>query len=230
MPRIGDPAPSFTAQSTQGPVNFPADYAGRWVIFFSHPADFTPVCTSEFMTFAKMADEFAAYNTDLVGLSVDGLYSHIAWLRTIKDKIKFRDMADIEVMFPLVEDVSMAVATKYGMIMPGEDSTKAVRAVFVIDPKGVIRAIIYYPLSLGRNFDELLRVVKGLQTADHFDVATPADWRPGDRVIVPPAGSCGSAKERMDGDVAGVECEDWFFCTKAMSADEVDAAIRRKKA
>jgi peroxiredoxin (alkyl hydroperoxide reductase subunit C) len=230
MPRIGDPAPSFTAQSTQGPVNFPADYAGRWVIFFSHPADFTPVCTSEFMTFAKMADEFAAYNTDLVGLSVDGLYSHIAWLRTIKDKIKFRDMANIEVMFPLVEDVTMAVATKYGMIMPGEDSTKAVRAVFVIDPKGVIRAIIYYPLSLGRNFDELLRVVKGLQTADHFDVATPADWRPGDRVIVPPAGSCGSAKERMDGDVAGVECEDWFFCTKAMSVDEVDAAIRRKKA
>jgi peroxiredoxin (alkyl hydroperoxide reductase subunit C) len=230
MPRIGDPAPSFTAETTQGPINFPADYSGKWVIFFSHPADFTPVCTSEFMTFAKMADEFAAYNTDLVGLSVDGLYSHIAWLRTIKDKIKFRDMANIEVKFPLVEDVSMEIAKKYGMIMPGEDSTKAVRAVFVIDPRGVIRTIIYYPLSLGRNFDELLRVVKGLQTADHFEVATPADWRPGDRVIVPPAGSCGTAKERMDGDVAGVECEDWFFCTKAISADDVEAAIRRKKA
>jgi peroxiredoxin (alkyl hydroperoxide reductase subunit C) len=229
MLRIGDPAPSFTAQSTQGPVNFPADYSGKWVIFFSHPADFTPVCTSEFMTFAKMADEFAAYNTDLVGLSVDGLYSHIAWLRTIKDKIKFRDMADIEVKFPLVEDVSMEIAKKYGMIMPGEDSTKAVRAVFVIDPKGLIRTIIYYPLSLGRNFDELLRVVKGLQTADHFDVATPADWRPGDRVIVPPAGSCGIAKERMDGDDDGVECEDWFFCTKAIPADEIEAAIRSKK-
>ena len=230
MPRIGEPAPSFTAASTQGPVNFPADYSGKWVIFFSHPADFTPVCTSEFMTFASMADEFAAYNTDLVGLSVDGLYSHIAWLRTIKDKIKFRDMADVEVEFPLVEDVSMDIAKKYGMIMPGEDSTKAVRAVFVIDPKGTVRAIIYYPLSLGRNFDELLRVVKGLQTADHFDVATPADWRPGDRVIVPPAGSCGTAKKRMDGDVDGVECEDWFFCTKAISADEVEAAIRSKKA
>jgi len=229
MPRIGDPAPSFTAQSTQGPINFPADYSGKWVIFFSHPADFTPVCTSEFMTFAKMADEFAAYNTDLVGLSVDGLYSHIAWLRTIKDKIKFRDMADIEVMFPLVEDVSMEIARKYGMIMPSEDSTKAVRAVFVIDPRGVVRTVIYYPLSLGRNFDELLRVVKALQTADHFDVATPADWRPGDRVIVPPAGSCGTAKERMDGEVDGVECEDWFFCTKAIPADDVEAAIRRKK-
>lgn len=228
MPRIGDPAPSFTAKTTQGPINFPADYSGKWVIFFSHPADFTPVCTSEFMTFAKMADEFASYNTDLVGLSVDGLYSHIAWLRTIKEKIKFRGMADIEVKFPLIEDVSMKIAHQYGMIMPGEDSTKAVRAVFVIDPKGIVRTIIYYPLSLGRNFDELLRVIKGLQTADHFDVATPADWRPGDRVIVPPAGSCGTAKERMDSDVAGVECEDWFFCTKEIPAEEVESAIRKK--
>jgi len=120
----------------------------------------------------------------------------------------------------------MDVARAYGMIMPGEDSTKAVRAVFVIDDKGVIRAIIYYPLSLGRNFDELLRVVKALRTADAFDVATPADWRPGERVIVPPAGSCGTAKERMDGDVEGVECVDWFFCTKDLPADEVEAAIR----
>lgn len=228
MPRIGDPAPSFTAETTQGPINFPADYAGQWVIFFSHPADFTPVCTSEFITFASMADEFAAYNTALVGLSVDGLYSHIAWLRTIKEKINFRDMHDVEVKFPLVDDVSMEIARKYGMIMPGEDSTKAVRAVFVVDPRGVIRTIIYYPLSTGRNFDELLRVVKALQTADHFDVATPADWRPGDRVIVPPAGSCGTANERMAGTSDGVECEDWFFCTKDIPADEIDRAIRRK--
>lgn len=226
MPRIGDPAPVFTAQTTQGEIDFPADYAGKWVILFSHPADFTPVCTSEFMTFATMQEQFAAYHTELVGLSVDGLYSHIAWLRTIKDKISYRDMKDVEVTFPLIEDVSMEVARKYGMIMPGEDSTKAVRAVFVIDPKGTIRAVIYYPLSLGRNFDELLRVIQALQTADHFSVATPADWRPGDRVIVPPAGSCGTAKERMDGHVDGVECEDWFFCTKEISAQEVEAAIR----
>ena len=139
MPRIGEPAPAFTAVTTQGEINFPADYAGKWVIFFSHPADFTPVCTSEFMTFATMQQQFAAYNTELVGLSVDGLYSHIAWLRTIKDKISFRDMKDVEVTFPLVEDVSMKIAQKYGMIMPGEDSTKAVRAVFVVDPKGMIR-------------------------------------------------------------------------------------------
>lgn len=228
MPRIGDTAPSFTAVTTQGPVNFPGDYSGKWVIFFSHPADFTPVCTSEFMTFASRQGQFAAYNTELVGLSVDGLYSHIAWLRTIKEKIAFRDMKDVDVTFPLVEDISMEIARKYGMIMPGEDSTKAVRAVFVIDPKSVVRAIIYYPLSTGRNFDELLRLIKALQTADHFSVATPADWRPGERVIVPPAGSCGTAKDRMDGHVTGVECEDWFFCTKAISEEDVEAAIRHK--
>lgn len=227
MPRIGDAAPAFTAQTTQGEIHFPGDYAGKWVILFSHPADFTPVCTSEFITFASMQDQFAAYGTELVGLSVDGLYSHIAWLRTIKDKISYRGMKNVEVTFPLIEDVSMEVARKYGMIMPGEDSTKAVRAVFVIDPTGTIRAIVYYPLSLGRNFDELLRVIKALQTADHFSVATPADWRPGDRVIVPPAGSCGTAKDRMEGHEDGVECEDWFFCTKEIPAGEVESAIRR---
>lgn len=226
MPRIGDTAPSFTADSTQGPINFPADYSGRWVIFFSHPADFTPVCTSEFITFASMQDEFARYNTELVGLSVDGLYSHIAWLRTIKEKITFRGMNDVEVTFPLLEDVSMEIARKYGMIMPGEDSTKAVRAVFVIDPKSIVRAVIYYPLSTGRNFDELLRLVKALQTADHYDVATPADWRPGEPVIVPPAGSCGTAKERMDGHDVDVQCEDWFFCTKAIAAEDIESSIR----
>ena len=226
MPRIGDPAPAFTAVSTQGEMSFPGDYAGRWVILFSHPADFTPVCTSEFMTFAAMQDEFAAYNTALVGLSVDGLYSHIAWLRTIKDKMVYRDLQDIEVTFPLIDDVSMRIARAYGMIMPGEDTTKAVRAVFVIDPRGVVRTIIYYPLSLGRNVDELLRVIKALQTADHFEVATPADWRPGERVIVPPAGSCGTAKERMDGAVAGVECVDWFFCTREIPAQVIEEAIR----
>jgi peroxiredoxin (alkyl hydroperoxide reductase subunit C) len=226
MPRIGDPAPAFTANTTQGEITFPADYAGKWVILFSHPADFTPVCTSEFMTFATMQDEFKAYNTELVGLSVDGLYSHIAWLRTIKDKIVYRDMKDVEVTFPLIDDVSMNVATQYGMIMPGEATTQAVRAVFVIDPKGMIRTIIYYPLSLGRNFDELLRVVKALQTADAFGVATPADWRPGERVIVPPAGSCGTAKERMEGVEEGVECVDWFFCTKEIAEADIEAAIR----
>jgi len=225
LPRLGEPAPAFTAVTTQGPINFPDDYRGQWVILFSHPADFTPVCTTEFITFAGRQAEFARYNTALVGLSVDGLFSHIAWLRTIRERISYRDFSDVEVSFPLIDDVSMAVARKYGMIMPGEDATKAVRAVFVIDPAGIVRAIIYYPLSLGRNFDELLRVVKALQTADRYDVATPADWRPGDPVIVPPAGSCGAAKDRMEQQQADVHCQDWFFCTKELSETEIETAL-----
>lgn len=222
MPRIGDAAPYFEAVTTQGNIKFPTDYNGKWVILFSHPADFTPVCTSEFMTFAKMEDEFAKLNTQLVGLSVDGLYSHIAWLRTIKDKIEFRGMKNIEVKFPLIEDITMTVAAKYGMIQPNESSTKAVRAVFFIDPKGIIRAMIYYPLSLGRNFDELKRVIIGLQTADKHAVALPADWTPGEDVIVPPANSCGVAKDRMEGKDENVYCKDWFFCMKPLPKDELD--------
>jgi peroxiredoxin (alkyl hydroperoxide reductase subunit C) len=220
MPRIGDKAPQFKAITTQGEMNFPADYEGKWVILFSHPADFTPVCTSEFMTFAKMAPEFNALNCQLVGLSIDGLYSHIAWLRTIKEKIEFKGMKNIEVKFPLIEDITMEVAKKYGMIQPGESSTKAVRAVFFIDPKAMIRAIIYYPLSMGRNFDELKRALIAMQTADTYSIATPADWRPGDDVIVPTAGSCGVAKERMDSKEE-MTCYDWFFCTKPLSIEKV---------
>lgn len=225
MPRIGDLAPAFQAVTTQGTINFPADYKGKWVILFSHPADFTPVCTSEFMTFASMQKEFEALNTQLVGLSVDGLYSHIAWLRTIKEKIEYKGMKNVEVTFPLIEDITMNVANMYGMLQPGESSTKAVRAVFFIDPKGVIRALIYYPLALGRNFDELKRVIIGLQTADNFSVALPADWRPGDDVIVPTAGSCGVAKERMDNASGELTCYDWFFCTKKLSKDDVESKL-----
>jgi peroxiredoxin (alkyl hydroperoxide reductase subunit C) len=220
MPRIGDKAPEFKAITTQGDINFPKDYEGKWVILFSHPADFTPVCTSEFMTFAKMEPEFNALNCQLVGLSIDGLYSHIAWLRTIKEKIEFKGMKNIEVKFPLIEDITMNVAKKYGMIQPGESSTKAVRAVFFIDPKGMIRAIIYYPLSLGRNFDELKRALIAMQTADKHSIATPADWRPGDDVIVPTAGSCGVAKERMESKEE-MTCYDWFFCTKPLAVEKV---------
>ena len=219
MPRIGDKAPVFKAVTTQGDINFPADYSGSWVILFSHPADFTPVCTSEVMTFATLEEKFNEANCKLVGLSVDGLYSHIAWLRTIKEKIEYKGMKDVEVTFPLIEDI--------GMMMPGESSTKAVRAVFVIDPVGIIRTIIYYPLSLGRNFDELYRVVLALKTADEFKIATPADWRPGDDVIVPPAGSCGVAKDRMEGK-EDMKCYDWFFCTKKLDKETVLDRILKK--
>jgi peroxiredoxin (alkyl hydroperoxide reductase subunit C) len=227
MPRIGDKAPAFKAVTTQGEIDFPDQFAGSWVILFSHPADFTPVCTSEFITFASLEGKFAQANCKLVGLSVDGLYSHIAWLRTIKEKIEYKGMKNVEVNFPLIEDITMEVAKRYGMIQPGESSTKAVRAVFVIDPKGVIRAIIYYPLSLGRNFDELHRVLLALQTADAFSVATPADWRPGDDVIVPPAGSCGVAKDRMAGK-DGMTCHDWFFCTRKLDKEKVLSTILKK--
>lgn len=228
MPRIGDKAPEFKAVTTQGEINFPGDYSGQWVILFSHPADFTPVCTSEFITFASLEGKFAEANCKLVGLSVDGLYSHIAWLRTIKEKIEYKGMKNVEVNFPLIEDITMEVAKKYGMIQPGEATTKAVRAVFFIDPKGIIRTIIYYPLSLGRNFDELYRVVIALQTADAFGIATPADWRPGDDVIVSPAASCSTAKNRMDGK-EDMKCLDWFFCTKKIDKDKVLKEVLKKK-
>ena len=228
MPRLGDKAPSFKAVTTQGEINFPEDFKGRWVILFSHPADFTPVCSSEFITFASMEEQFKDAGCDLVGLSIDGLYSHIAWLRTIKEKLSYKGHSNVEVNFPLIEDITMNVAKQYGMIQPGEDSTKAVRAVFFIDPKGVIRTIIYYPLSLGRNFDELYRVLQALKTADEFGVATPADWRPGDDVIMGPAGSCGTAKERMDGKEEGLSCQDWFFCSKKLDKNKVLEAVKKK--
>ena len=180
MPRIGDQAPVFDAVTTQGKIHFPLDFNGKWIILFSHPSDFTPVCTSEFVTFGAMTEEFKALNCQLIGLSVDGLYSHIAWLRTIREKIEYKGKKNVEVQFPLIADVTMEVAHLYGMIQPRESSTNAVRAVFYIDPQGIIRAIIYYPLALGRNFDELKRVLIGLQTIDS-PTGRLVSWRRSDR-------------------------------------------------
>ena len=227
MPRIGDKAPAFKAVTTQGDIEFPKQYEGSWVILFSHPADFTPVCTSEFITFAVMEEQFAGANCKLVGLSVDGLYSHIAWLRSIQEKIDFRGHKNVEVKFPLIEDISMKVANLYGMIQPGEHDTQAVRAVFFIDPKGIIRTILYYPLSVGRNFDEIYRTLIALQTADEFGIATPADWRPGDDVILSPAASCSSAQNRMDGNEDMV-CQEWYFCTRKLAKEDVLARVLKK--
>lgn len=211
MPLIGDKAPAFRAITTQGEINFPEDYKGKWVILFSHPADFTPVCTTEFMTFASMIDEFRALNTELIGLSVDSLYSHIAWLRKIQE-LEWKGMRNVEVNFPLIEDIRMEVASKYGMIQPGASNTQAVRAVFVIDPEGIVRTILYYPLSTGRNFQEIKRIIIALQKADSDNVATPADWIPGEDTIVPTAGSCGTARERMESKEGDMYCLDWFLC------------------
>lgn len=212
LPLIGDKAPSFKASTTQGPINFPEDYEGKWVILFSHPSDFTPVCTTEFMTFASMLDEFKAINTELVGLSVDSLFSHIAWLRSIHE-MEWKDMKQVDVTFPLIEDLKMEVAKKYGMIQ-GQSTTSAVRAVFIIDPEGTVRLIMYYPASTGRNFAEIKRTVLALQKSDAEGIATPADWQPGDDVIIPAPNNCEAAKERVAAQDENQYCLDWFLCFK----------------
>ncbi len=217
IPIIGEEAPAFVAKTTQGEIVFPQDYKGSWVILFSHPADFTPVCTTEFMTFASMEQEFTDLNCKLIGLSIDSIYSHIAWLRTIKEKIEYKGMKDVEVKFPVIEDLKMDVARKYGMLQPTASDTQAVRAVFFIDPESKVRALLYYPLSCGRNFQEIKRLLIALQTADKYKVATPADWQPGEDVIVPPPGSCGTAKERVEtADKENIRCLAWFLCFKSL--------------
>ncbi len=210
FPLIGTKAPEFVATTTQGKINFPKDYEGKWVILFSHPADFTPVCTTEFMTFASLHEEFRSHNTELVGLSIDSNYSHLGWLNAIKG-YRWNGIENPTIEFPVIADIKMDVANKYGMIQ-GESDTHAVRAVFFIDPKGTIRTILYYPASLGRNFKEILRILIGLQKGDKEGVALPANWEPGKDVIVPPPGSCGAVKERVEM-AKGEEFEmlDWFL-------------------
>jgi len=214
LPLIGEKAPAFEAETTAGKIKFPDDYKGKWVVFFSHPADFTPVCTTEFMTFAHMEAEFKALNTELLGLSIDSTYSHIAWLRTIKEKIQYKGMKNIEIKFPVISDLTMEVSKRYGMLQPGASTTQAVRAVFIIDPEATVRAILFYPLSNGRNIDEIKRLVVALQHSDKHKIATPANWNLGEDVIIPPPGSCGSAKERVEKAGEDYTCLDWFLCLK----------------
>ncbi|HNR44744.1 MAG TPA: peroxiredoxin [Methanofastidiosum sp.] len=214
MPLIGDDAPKFKAKTTMGEINFPDDYKGKWVIFFSHPADFTPVCTTEFMTFASMQKELKDLNCELIGLSIDSIYAHIAWLRTIKEKIEYKGMKNVEIMFPVIEDLKMDISKKFGMVQPNASTTQAVRAVFLIDPKAKVRAMLYYPLSNGRNMQEIKRLLLAMQKSDKEQIATPANWQPGDDVIIPPPGSCGVAKERMEKKEEGKYCLDWFMCFK----------------
>lgn len=206
LPILGEPAPDFSVQSTHGPLKL-SDFLGRWVVLFSHPADFTPVCTTEFMAFAAIADELAAMNTQLVGLSVDSVPAHLAWVRAIREKM------GVEVPFPIIADLEMLVAKRYGMIQPGMSTTACVRAVFVIDDKGVLQAMIYYPLTTGRYMPEILRLVKALQTTDAHGVSTPANWQPGDKVVVPAPKTVEEMKKR---DAEGLECRDWYLCFKTL--------------
>lgn len=204
LPRLNEPAPYFEAVTTHG-VKKLSDYKGQWLVLFSHPADFTPVCTTEFMAFAAHYDEFKTLNTELLGLSIDSNYSHIAWVRTIKEKF------GVDIPFPIIEDLSMNVSTKYGMIQPNASTTQAVRTVFIIDDKGILRAMVYYPLSNGRSIPEFVRIIKAMQTSDKFGVATPEGWQPGDKVIVPPPSTIQDANER---EAKGYEYTDWFFSKK----------------
>ncbi len=206
FPQLNKPAPNFETKTTHG-IKTLSDYKGRWLVLFSHPADFTPVCTTEFMAFAKYHEEFLAIDTDLLGLSIDSYYSHIAWVRNIKERF------GVEIKFPIIEDLSMKVAKSYGMIHPGAADTSAVRATFIIDPEGILRAMVYYPMTNGRSIPEFLRVVKALQTSDAHKIATPEGWQPGDKVIVPPPQNAAAAEARLN---EGYECTDWYFCKKEL--------------
>jgi len=205
---IGDRAPEFVAQTTKGEIHFPKDYAGKWVVLFSHPADFTPVCTTEFVAFSKRWDKFQELGTELIGLSIDQVFSHMKWTEWIRENL------NVEVQFPIIADNTGYVASLFGMLHTEASGTQTVRTVFVIDPKGIVRAMIYYPLNVGRNMDEILRLVKALQTSDREKVALPANWPEneiiGDEGIVPPPGSEEEAKQRLK----DYECYDWWFCHK----------------
>lgn len=206
LPRLNETAPEFEAVTTQGVIRL-SDYEGSWLILFSHPADFTPVCTTEFIGFAEIYPELQKRNVELLGLSVDSVYSHIAWVRNIEEKM------NVNIPFPIIADLNKDVATLYGMVMPGESTTETSRCVFIIDPKGILRAMIYYPLTTGRNMQEILRLIDALQTSDKHQVATPANWMPGEKVIVPPPKTIEVAEERSSGEF---ECVDWYLCKQEL--------------
>jgi peroxiredoxin (alkyl hydroperoxide reductase subunit C) len=206
FPRLNEAAPDFTANTTHGMKSL-SDYKGRWLILFSHPADFTPVCSTEFMAFSHHYEEFQALNCDLLGLSIDSIFSHIAWVKNIKDHF------NVDIQFPIIDDLSMNVANAYGMIQPGASDTSAVRSTFLIDPDGLLRAMVYYPMSNGRSIPEFLRLLTALQTSDENGVATPEGWKKGEKVIVPPPKTVAEANERSQ---QGYEYTDWYFSKKSL--------------
>jgi peroxiredoxin (alkyl hydroperoxide reductase subunit C) len=209
FPLIGDPAPELDVLTTHGPKNIPGDYRGKWIVLFSHPADFTPVCTTEFVAFAKREKQFSELNAELLGLSIDQVFSHIKWDEWIKDNL------DVQIPFPIIADNNGKVAEAFGMVHPGK-GTNTVRAVFLIDPEGIIRLVLYYPQEIGRNMDEIVRALRAIQISDKNKVALPANWPDneliGDRVIIPPATDVETAAKRKD----EYEGYDWWFCHKEL--------------
>ncbi len=225
--RIGDKAPAFEADSTMGKISFPVDFEGKWVIFFSHPSDFSAVCTTEFIFFANMMNEFENLNTRLLGLSVDGLASHLEWLYKIETEISFHGIVKTKIKFPLIADLSGEIANQYGMIHPNASMVKAVRSVFFIDPTGIIRSILFYPFSTGRNFDEIKRILISLQLSDKLNISTPANWQPGDEVVSKAPNNINDlehlSKETINKSGA------WFLSLEELSKEDIDTALSIKK-
>ncbi|SRX55192.1 peroxiredoxin [Aequorivita sp. CIP111184] len=208
MPRIGDIAPDFTAKTTKGDIKLSEFAKDKWIVMFSHPADFTPVCTTEMSGFAIRKPEFDALNTELLGLSIDSIHAHLGWVNNVREK------TGVYFDFPIIADIDMKVSKLYGMLQPNESETAAVRAVFFIDPAKKIRLIMYYPLNVGRNMDEILRALYALQTSDKYSVAMPLDWKKGDKVIIPPPKTLAEMEERLNDD--SIEKVDFYLAKKSL--------------
>ncbi len=229
LPLIGDNAPKFNAITTNGKIKFPDDYTGRWVVFFSHPMDFTPVCTTEFLAFQAAYNDFRKLNTDIIGLSVGGLPSHLAWFRSIHDDIKYKDYKNVEITFPVIADIDLSIAKLYGMIHQNTSDTKTVRAVFIIDPKGVIRTILYYPQTTGRNIQEILRILIALQTTDAFGVSTPADWEPGLPVIEPVPQTVSDMQKRIESANKNKHVQSWYLTFRELPKTKIYEKLYKGK-
>lgn len=226
LPLIGDKAPEFSANTTNGPVHFPDNYVGKWVILFSHPNDFTPVCTTEFIAFQNIIDELHDLNTEILGLSVGANPSHLAWFDAI-EQISMNGHK-VKITFPLIDDLDMSVARLYGMIHPNISTTHAVRAVFIIDPNGIIRTILYYPASTGRNFDEIKRILIALQATDAFGVSTPANWEPGKPVLIGAPTTTEQLHERLNSKKPDLDVKAWFLTFKKLGADTILSKLHKK--
>ena len=221
LPLIGDTAPKFTAKTTNGLVSFPDDFIGHWIVFFSHPMDFTPVCTTEFVSFQSLLKDFQKLNTEIVGLSTGAISSHLAWFRSIYNEINFNDWKNVEITFPLIADLDLKISKLYGMIHPNTSDTTTVRALFIIDPKGIIRTILYYPQTTGRNIKEILRILIALQTNDAFRVSTPADWEPGLPVIEPSPQTTKDLNKRIATKSKGINIQSWYLAFRDLAESRI---------
>lgn len=229
LPLIGDQAPSFTANTTNGPIKFPDDFTGHWVILFSHPMDFTPVCTTEFLSFQSMIKDFQELDTVIIGLSVGAIPSHLAWFRSIYEEVNFKDLKNIDITFPVIADIDLHVSKLYGMIHPNTSDTKTVRSVFIIDRKGIIRTILYYPQTTGRNLIEIKRILIALQTTDVFGVSTPADWVPGMPIIEPSPKNTNEVKKRLSKNNKNLDVQTWYLTFRDLPEKEIFDKIKQKK-